>query len=233
MKISRTVIVTAALISVVCCLGVAAIFKWGNLPVKTKKTVEDVEQELRNKLENVYLEWVGKAGGETNIVSVTIIVIKEMKTLELWFSSLSNNVIIKTYPILAQGRAPGPKLTEGDGQTPEGFYRVVGLNPNSQYHLSLKLDYPNSEDTAQGSLDGRSELGSDIFIHGRDVSIGCIALGDQAIEELFYTAIKLGKERFRVMIAPYDLRREGIRKTETREWVIERYKRLKTEMERF
>ena len=82
----------------------------------------------------------------------------------------------------------GPKLKEGDRQVPEGLYRVESLNPNSRYHLSLRVNYPNEQDKSYGRLDGRNNLGTDIMIHGKDCSIGCLAMGDPSCDFL------IGKE---------------------------------------
>lgn len=113
----------------------------------------------------------------------------------------------RTYPMTARSGAPGPKLREGDGQVPEGVYRVESLNPNSLYHLALRLDYPNAFDRARAKEDGRTNLGGDIMIHGSDCSVGCVAIGDRAIEELFCCAAAIGPENVEVLIAPCDLRR--------------------------
>jgi len=71
---------------------------------------------------------------------------------------------VADYRITAASGTAGPKLREGDRQVPEGIYRIVGLNPNSRYHLSMKLDYPNAFDRHQAARDGRARPGSDIFI---------------------------------------------------------------------
>ncbi|NJN46820.1 MAG: L,D-transpeptidase family protein [Candidatus Competibacteraceae bacterium] len=92
---------------------------------------------------------------------------------------------IKHYPVLAASGTLGPKLCEGDRQVPEGIYRIKSLNPNSAYHLSLELDYPNAFDLRQAERDGRNNPGSAICIHGKAVSVGCLAMGDTAIEELY------------------------------------------------
>jgi murein L,D-transpeptidase YafK len=75
----------------------------------------------------------------------------------------------------------GPKLREGDGQSPEGFYYVTpsALNPNSSYHLSFNLGFPNAFDRAQG------RTGSFLMVHGACVSIGCYAMTDDGIEEIY------------------------------------------------
>ena len=75
---------------------------------------------------------------------------------------------------------------EGDKQVPEGFYRIELLNPNSRYHLSLRVNYPNADDIERAREDRRDllNLGGDIMIHGGAESIGCIAIGNPAIEHL-------------------------------------------------
>jgi murein L,D-transpeptidase YafK len=73
---------------------------------------------------------------------------------------------------------------EGDGQAPEGFYTVNRFNPQSRFLLSLGLDYPNAYDRAQGA----ARPGFDIFIHGNRVSAGCLAMGDDAIQEIYLLA---------------------------------------------
>lgn len=77
------------------------------------------------------------------------------------------------------------------------------LNPNSKFHLSFKLDYPNAFDQARAKEEGRSEPGSDIFIHGGAQSTGCIAIGDEAITEVYREVETTGKEHVLVAIFPY------------------------------
>src|SRR5690606_286785 len=111
---------------------------------------------------------------------------------------------ISALDILAASGGPGPKLEEGDRQVPEGIYRIASLNPNSAFHLSLALDYPNTFDRKMAQPDRRNRLGGDIMIHGNSVSTGCIAVGDSAIEELFTLVAQVGRPRVRVIVAPYD-----------------------------
>ena len=105
--------------------------------------------------------------------------------LELWASQNGNWRFIKQYSINGASGAPGPKLREGDRQVPEGLYRLIGRNPNSNYHLSMKLDYPNSYDLRHAKREGRSNPGSNIFIHGKSLSVGCLAMSGEAIEAFF------------------------------------------------
>lgn len=105
---------------------------------------------------------------------------------------LHDDQVLKEFDI-ALGFAPvGDKEFEGDGKTPEGVYRISLKNPESNYHLSLKISYPNTEDRAYASSKGRSP-GGDIFIHGgprnkvyqRDWTAGCIALSDKEMEQVY------------------------------------------------
>ena len=112
----------------------------------------------------------------------------------------------RIYPMTAFSGTLGPKLREGDGQIPEGIYGIEYLNPNSSYYLSLKVTYPNTSDRARAKADGRTKLGGDIMIHGKAVTIGCVPVGDDAIEDIFYLASAVGIKNVSVIIAPYDMR---------------------------
>lgn len=110
------------------------------------------------------------------------------KRLELWARARNEPrfSLVKAYPICASSGSLGPKREQGDGQVPEGFYWVRGFNPSSQYHLSMQIDYPNASDQVLGR-GGR--LGGDIFIHGECVTIGCVPLTNELIEELYVIAV--------------------------------------------
>jgi murein L,D-transpeptidase YafK len=141
---------------------------------------------------------------------------------------------VRAYPVLAASGEPGPKLREGDRQVPEGVYRVELLNPNSRFHVSLRLDYPNDFDRRMARADGRTELGGDIMIHGNAVSIGCLAMGDEAAEDLFVLAALVGKERVTVMICPTDLRLSPpVISNEKPGWVKTLYATLAQELHAF
>jgi murein L,D-transpeptidase YafK len=102
-------------------------------------------------------------------------------TLELWAEREGRYVLFRTYPICAWSGRLGPKLAQGDRQAPEGFYRVGPgqMNPASRYHLSFDLGYPNAYDRAH------RRSGDYLMVHGSCVSVGCYALGDAAIEEVY------------------------------------------------
>jgi hypothetical protein len=133
---------------------------------------------------------------------------KHERTVELWAASRESDRArwIKTYLVRAASGRLGPKLRQGDLQVPEGVYRIELLNPNSKYHVSLRLNYPNEDDRKRGEEDGRDDLGGDIMIHGRAVSIGCIALGDEGAEELFLLAARAGLRSGEVILSPVDFR---------------------------
>jgi hypothetical protein len=114
--------------------------------------------------------------------------------------------LIRRYPILAASGVAGPKLREGDMQVPEGTYAVTLLNPNSRFHVSLRLGYPNDFDREMARSDGRTDLGGDIMIHGRALSVGCLAVGDDAAEDFFTLAAAVGLEHVKVVISPTDFR---------------------------
>lgn len=114
---------------------------------------------------------------------------KEEKVLELWAAPLDRaapHVLVRTFPICAQSGELGPKRREGDGQVPEGFYKVSVFNPQSSYHLSLGVSYPNAADRFHSR---GQPPGSAIMIHGSCVTIGCIPLRDGPIEDLYLAAV--------------------------------------------
>jgi hypothetical protein len=131
---------------------------------------------------------------------------KAERELQLYVPAEGGPRHVRTYPWTAASGELGPKLREGDRQVPEGLYGIESLNPNSRFHLSLRLDYPNAADRARAVADGRSNLGGDIMIHGGAASVGCIAVGDEAIEELFVLAADARLKQVQVLISPVDLR---------------------------
>ena len=139
---------------------------------------------------------------------------------------------VKTYPVLAASGNLGPKLREGDRQVPEGIYGIESLNPNSRFHLALRVDYPNADDRTRASRDGRSQLGGDIMIHGDAVSVGCLAMGDDAAEELFVLAAEAGWHKARVVLSPVDFRRNELPSDVALSvpWAAELYAQLESEV---
>jgi murein L,D-transpeptidase YafK len=94
--------------------------------------------------------------------------------------------LLRVYRIAAASGGPGPKRREGDLQVPEGVYEVDRFNPQSHFYLSLGLNYPNKADRI---FSDHAKPGGDIFIHGNCVTVGCMPLGDDAIDELYVVAL--------------------------------------------
>lgn len=136
---------------------------------------------------------------------------------------------LASYPVLAASGGPGPKLREGDNQVPEGLYGIVLLNPNSLFHVSLRIDYPSADDREHARRDGRERLGGDIMIHGGEASIGCLAIGDPAIEEVFTLAARVGLAQVDTLILPHDLRGDPAFPTGGPAWMAARYRILLSE----
>lgn len=176
------------------------------LALGVNRTVADVITHYGDKVESRLQPRFAFAGVEWPPQRVSLVAFKDTRLMELW--ALNDGVWqhIKDYRVKAMSGRVGPKLHEGDRQVPEGEYRIELLNPNSAYHLSLKLDYPNAFDRQQAQEDGRSNLGGDIFIHGGRVSTGCLAVGDSAAEELFVLAAMIGEANVSVLITPRDYR---------------------------
>jgi murein L,D-transpeptidase YafK len=165
---------------------------------------------------------------------VQLIALKQSKRLELWVWADGKWRHIHDYPVFAASGHAGPKLREGDKQVPEGFYRISALNPNSKFHLSLKLDYPNPFDWQHAMEEGRETPGSDIFIHGSAWSVGCLAIGNRNVEELFALVSEVGPERVQVLIAPYDFRaREYVVADDDPPWLERLYGYLNARMGQF
>jgi len=206
----KRIVATALCSGIVLAAGiVAAASPWPGKPT-AKRTVADVVRIYGPDAERRLRPYFERAGLAYPPHELTFLAMKQEMRLEVWARNGGPFRLLRTYPIRAASGRPGPKLREGDRQVPEGLYRVIGLNPNSSYHLSLKLDFPNTFDLQHARREGRDQPGSDIFIHGKAVSIGCLAMGDRAIEELFLLAAAVRERPIQVVIAPHDPRRRQI-----------------------
>ncbi len=149
---------------------------------------------------------------------VFIRLFKQEEVLELWVKNGSQFELFKSYKICTYGsEGLGPKLKEGDGKAPEGFYYVKKqqLNPNSSYHLSFNLGFPNKYDRAHG------RTGSALMVHGNCVSVGCYAMTDNKIEEIYtivHQALINGQTFFRVHIFPFKMSQKNMLKHKDSQW---------------
>jgi hypothetical protein len=166
---------------------------------------------------------------------VAFLVFKDSKVLELYARDDEPPWrFVKAYPVIAASGTLGPKLKEGDRQVPEGVYLLDSLNPNSRFHLSVRLDYPNEFDRRMAQMDGRERLGGDIMIHGGSASVGCLAMGDDTAEDIFIVSALTAGERIRVIISPTDFRTgAGATPIKAPRWVPELYGTLSEELRQF
>jgi len=119
---------------------------------------------------------------------IFIRIFKRERSLELWGQRPEGSYrLVRTYPVCAASGTLGPKRRLGDEQVPEGFYRVTTMSPWTRFHAALGIDYPNAADRVLGY---RPALGKAILIHGKCVSIGCVAIEDGPASELFLAAFE-------------------------------------------
>lgn len=164
------------------------------------------------------------------------VAIKDARRLEVYGRMSPDQpwAFVTEYSILAASGGPGPKLREGDRQVPEGIYRAELLNPNSKFHLSIRLDYPNAFDRQMARTDGRSQLGGDIMIHGGASSIGCVAIGNDGAEDLFVLTALVGKEQVRIVVSPTDFREPTAHALSSEPpWIRQLYAQIRTELQQY
>jgi len=145
-----------------------------------------------------------RARGSSLGSPVFIRVFKQPPVLELWARAAREFVLFRTYPVCRVSGTLGPKTREGDRQAPEGLYtvRLDQLNPKSRFYLALNLGYPNRFEAARGWT------GDSLMIHGGCASIGCFAMGDDAIAEIYiavHEALRAGQDAVSVQALPFPL----------------------------
>jgi len=200
---------------------------------KGKKTVQDRLEQYGHTVQERLLPYFEATKISYPPKQVVLVGLKHENILEVWAYGEENRFdLIRTYPILAASGRLGPKLREGDRQVPEGIYRIESLNPNSMFHLSLRINYPNEFDRQQAKSENRTNLGGDIMIHGSNVSIGCLAMGDEVAEDLFILAAETGIENMSVILSPVDFRKSTFPEvTDTLpEWTDVLYEQIKQEL---
>ncbi len=158
-----------------------------------------------------------KKGCKSN-AALFIRIFKKDNAFEVWAKDTNEQyVLFKTYKICYFSGGLGTKTKQGDGMSPEGFYQLTAeqMNPSSSYHLSLNTGYPNAFEKSKGYT------GSAIMIHGNCVSIGCYAMGDENIEEiwtLLYLSFKAGNKKVPLHIFPFHLTEDNLDKQKDSEW---------------
>ena len=150
--------------------------------------------------------------------NVFIRIFKETNDLEIWIKNGTVYQLFKTYSICYYSGGLGTKTKQGDRMAPEGFYSVSQqqLNPSSSYHLSFDIGYPNAYDRSH------SYTGSAICVHGNCVSIGCFAMQDNPIEEIFTIITKAfegGQKSFQVHSFPFRMTDRKMEKYADSKWI--------------
>lgn len=185
----------------VAALALAAVA--GSAPWWWRRMARDRAAEARRRVAtklDADLRVLGSSLG----APVFIRIFKEPPVLELWTRASHKFVLFKTYPICRVSGTLGPKTREGDRQAPEGLYTVglEKLNPASRFYLSMNLGYPNEFQAARGWT------GDSLMIHGGCVSVGCYAMGDDAIAEIYtavHEALRSGQSAVSVQALPFPL----------------------------
>jgi murein L,D-transpeptidase YafK len=150
-------------------------------------------------------------GFDPQAFKIFIRVFKQDAKMEVWISELNKEKfhLFKTYTIVASSGILGPKRKEGDLQVPEGFYHIDVFNPVSNFYLSLGINYPNKAD----KVHGKKPLGGDIYIHGSNVTIGCIPLTDDKIQEVYALAVQArngGQKTIYTHFYPFDFTKTSL-----------------------
>ncbi|MCF6244854.1 MAG: murein L,D-transpeptidase [Sulfurovum sp.] len=179
----------------------SSIFDW-----LKKEDLSDADFDKR-------LAKIGAKAGD----KVFIRIFKKESLLEAWMKVKGKYVLFKHYPICKYSGYLGPKLKQGDKQSPEGFYKVTRrlLNPNSKYHLAFNLGYPNKYDRAH------KRTGSFLMVHGECVSIGCYAMTNSKIEEIYTLvdkALRKGQKYVQVHAYPFFMTEENMVDYQDSKW---------------
>jgi murein L,D-transpeptidase YafK len=169
--------------------------------------------------------------GTTPSAPILVRIYKKEAELEVWKKAGGRFVHLKTFPICRWSGQLGPKLRMGDRQAPEGFYTVAPgqMNPNSAYHLSFDLGFPNAYDRAHGAT------GKFLMVHGICSSAGCYAMTDAQVEEIYSLAREAfagGQAAFQVQAYPFRMTAQNLARHRL-ERHIDFWRQLKEGADRF
>jgi murein L,D-transpeptidase YafK len=196
---SKTILIFAGLL----VFSIPSVSARAEIPssARSRTAIRQVEPRIKAELEKKGLKYGSP---------VFMRIFKVEKELEVWVKSGVGFGLFKTYKVCTWGGGTlGPKTKKGDGQAPEGFYFVTPgrMNPYSSYHLSFNLGYPNEYDRAHGRTGGA------LMVHGECVSIGCYAMTNAGIDEIYAAAdaaFRGGQKYFRVHIFPFRMTQDNI-----------------------
>lgn len=193
------------------------------------KAIDRAVQKYGIPVEPILKKYFDEAHVSYPPKKIALISFKNERNLQLWAKNTNKPwTLIHSYPLTAYSGHLGPKLKEHDKQIPEGIYKLVSFNPYSAHHLSMMINYPNEFDKTKGRLDGRKKLGNNIFLHGKNTSVGCLAIGNKAIDQLFILVRRVGLKNVKVIIAPNDLRTQKAKTNKLAQplWLPELYKQI-------
>ncbi len=145
---------------------------------KTYPRVSEAFHEKENYLKQEFLN----KGLSFPPKEILLISYKAEGELQIWVKENYQYKMFKVYNVCKKSGDFGPKRKQGDRQVPEGLYKINVFNPNSDYYLSLGIDYPNASDKILSSY---NDLGGDIYIHGDCVTVGCLPMTDDLIKEIY------------------------------------------------
>ncbi|MFX1538511.1 MAG: murein L,D-transpeptidase family protein [Promethearchaeota archaeon] len=204
MKLIKLTFIAFILSTIISSLAISIVPS----STRSRKAISKVKPLLIKELEKKNLHWGAP---------IFIRIFKLSYELELWIRNKEKFDLFQTYKICTYSGKLGPKEKEGDLQAPEGFYFVTPnqMNPISQFHLSFNIGYPNKYDLVY------SRTGGLIMVHGNCVSIGCFAMTDRNIEEIYAladAALRNEQKFFRVHIFPFRMTERNMRAYHKSKW---------------
>lgn len=207
----KQVLMFLVVAAVLTLLPVLQAVAWTNIP--TSPRANRLMNEVRGRVTQELQDKDFQLGSP-----LFMRILKTPGILEVWIQRGATYDLFKTYHICSYSGYPGPKLFEGDWQSPEGFYTVSAsqLNPNSRYHLAFNVGFPNAFDKA------RKRTGSSIMVHGGCSSMGCFAMGNHNIEELYFLAretLSAGMDSFSLHIFPFPMTPKNMEKYKCSPWI--------------
>lgn len=201
-------------------VGEKLLLKLPKPPLIAPRVPVDRVKAARERLGTTLQDKVQAAGLRWPLVDLYLRSFKEGDSqgargfLEVWGSDRAAAPYkrVARYEVCSSSGTLGPKRREGDKQVPEGYYTLQSLNPNSRFHLSMLVGYPNKSDVIRGrKLDRQAHLGGEIMVHGDCVTIGCIPIQDEPIEEVYLLVEPLiGVRTVPIHIFPRPLSKEGL-----------------------
>lgn len=172
--------------------------------IKEQLRYERVRQAKADK-ETLLIKEFAACGLSYPPQHIFVRILKHEAELELWIKENDQYELFKSYPFCYASGQLGPKLKQGDLQVPEGIYYINRFNPASQFYLSLGINYPTKQEK---KIAYPNDAGGDIFIHGDCVSVGCVAITDNLIKEVYWIAVlakAAGQQNIPVHFFPFQL----------------------------